>query len=158
MVDLIITMLMALIATYLLLFKTGWCLTHLHLFGMRKYISSNEYCKTLKKCDIALIFHYLKMVIFGLFLMVEALGLILNPTTYYIYVIALLLSDMIIHDIVFRNSLISLKNTIEGQWSKQEKITETHDDEVRIVKALQKIHYTIPYTMLMITIIMLCSI
>lgn len=158
MVDLIITMLMTLIATYLLLFKTGWFFSHLHLFGMRKYISSKNYCKSLKMCDITLVFHYFKMIVFGLFLMIETLGLIMNPTTYYIFVIIMLISDIIIHDIVFRNGLISLKDTIEGQWCKETKISETHDDEVRIVKSMKKLYYTIPYTMIMITIIMLCSI
>lgn len=153
----LITTITALIATYLLLFKTGWCMTHLYLFGMRKYTSSPEYYKPLRMCDLALVFHNLKMVIFAIFLITLDLGLISNPLIIYGYIITLLICDGFIHSIMIYGRIFSLKNIIKNQWNTQTKISETNDDEVRIVKATEKLYNTILHTMAMIVGIMICD-
>lgn len=153
----LITTIMFFMGTYLLLFKTGWCMTHLHLYGMRKYSSSMEYCKPLKMSDLALVFHYLKMMIFSIYLMIYALGLIVNPMVINWYIVALFICDGIIYGIVTYFDLISIKHKIKGQWRTQTKISDNHDDEVTFVNAMDKLHYTIPYTMLMAVGIMVCD-
>ena len=143
------------VGVYFVMFKIGWMSTHMHLYDMRKYYSSKKYYDVLKKCDIALSLHYFKMILFGLYLILSAIGLTYDILCFLIFIGLIGCCDIGIVLIERKNSLNSLKESIIEQWKIQDKVSETNDDEVRVVNAVKKLKYTIVRSMIMYAIILI---
>lgn len=143
------------VGIYFIMFKIGWMTTHMHLYDMRKFYASKKYCNELKTCDTALILHYFKLTLFGLYLVLSAMGFTYETHYFLAFIFIMMSCDFGVSIVIYKNNLNALMNSIVGQWKTQFKVSETNDDEVRIVNAVKKLKYSLVKSMIMYAIIII---